>query len=221
MRNEESQTGHSASKAEVGAAAETKAKASSAGLQTEPAETATAVSAGQPEGEIRGKSEAMSRLSALRQIKLGVARVTIVLAVIFSMRYFFWRATSTMNPAARWFFYIFIVAEALNFLEALLFYVTVWAPTRHTAPSPIPGRTVDVFIATYNEPVELRRETVLCAASMRYPHKTYVLDDGNRPEVKRLAEEFGCEYLARTERTHAKAGNLNHGMQHSQGEFIV
>ncbi len=147
--------------------------------------------------------------------------MTIVLAVVFTARYFFWRVTTTMNPAARWFFYAFIVAEALNFLEALLFFVTTWAPTRHATPSPIPGRTVNVFIATYNEPVELLRETVLCAVSMRYPHKTYVLDDGNRPEVKQLAEEFDCGYFARTERTHAKAGNLNHGLQHTTGEFIV
>ena len=78
-----------------------------------------------------------------------------------------------------------------------------------------------MFITTYNEPVELLRETVLCAVSMRYPHKTYILDDGNRAEVKQLAEEFDCGYFARIERTHAKAGNLNHGLQNTTGEFIV
>ncbi len=205
---------------------ENKAKGHAADLASGSAATAVAPAlvpqpAGQLEPDPRVRSEAASRISALRQIKLAIARVTIVLAVIFTARYFFWRFTTTMNPAARWFFYAFLVAEALNFLEALLFYVTTWAPTRHTAPTPIPGRTVDVFITTYNEPVELLRETVLCATVMRYPHQTYILDDGDRPEVKQLAEEFNCGYFARTERTHAKAGNLNHGLQNTTGEFIV
>ncbi len=217
------QDGDGGGRAEGNAAAETTAHVTagtgSSGAAAAPAPVPQPVS--QPEGVAESKSESASRISALRQIKLGIARVTIVLAAVFTARYFFWRVTTTMNPAARWFFYAFLVAEALNFLEALLFYVTTWAPTRHATPSPIPGRTVDVFIATYNEPVELLRETVLCAVSMRYPHKTYVLDDGNRPEVKQLAEEFDCGYFARTERTHAKAGNLNHGLQQTTGEFIV
>ncbi|MFB3916285.1 MAG: glycosyltransferase family 2 protein [Terriglobales bacterium] len=160
-------------------------------------------------------------LRPVRQMKLAITRLVIVLATLFTVRYFYWRATDTMNPAARWFFYAFIVAEILNFLESLLFYVTTWAPTRYSAPEAMPGRSVDVFIATYNEPAELLRETIVCATSMRYPHKTYVLDDGNREEVKRLAEEFGCGYLPRTDRKHAKAGNLNNALAHTDGEFIV
>ena len=160
-------------------------------------------------------------LRPVRQMKLAITRFVIVLATLFTARYFYWRATDTMNPAARWFFYVFIAAEVLNFLESFLFYVTTWAPTRYAPPEPLPGRSVDVFIATYNEPAELLRETVVCAISMRYPHKTYVLDDGNREEIRKLAEEFGCGYLPRTERTHAKAGNLNNGLAHTSGEFIV
>jgi cellulose synthase/poly-beta-1,6-N-acetylglucosamine synthase-like glycosyltransferase len=160
-------------------------------------------------------------LPATRQLKLAVTRVVIVFATLFTVRYFYWRTTATMNPAARWFFYVFIVAEVLNFLEALLFYVTTWSPTRYATPTPMAGRSVDVFITTYDEPVELLRETVLCATNINYPHKTFLLDDGNRPQVRQLAEEFGCGYLARSERRHAKAGNLNNALANTQGEFIV
>jgi cellulose synthase (UDP-forming) len=126
-----------------------------------------------------------------------------------------------MNPAARWFFYLFLVAELLNCLEALLFYFTTWKPVHHAKPAPLPGRTVDILVATYDEPLHLLRETLVCAVSVRYPHKTYVLDDGNRPEVRALATELGCNYVARSDRAHAKAGNLNNALQHTQGEFIV
>jgi cellulose synthase (UDP-forming) len=126
-----------------------------------------------------------------------------------------------MNPVARWFFYLFLTAELLNFLESLLFYFTAWKPVHHARPALLPGRTVDILVATYNEPLQLLRETLVCAVSVQYPHKTYILDDGNRPELRALAAELGCHYIARPERTHAKAGNLNNALRQTTGEFIV
>lgn len=167
------------------------------------------------------KIRPMKRLSAHRQLKLAVSRVAIVLATVFTLRYFVWRAAYTMNPAAKVFFYAFLTAEGLSFVESLFFYFIAWRPTRYARPEVLPGRTVDVFIPTYNEPVDLLRETVLCAVNMKYPHKTYILDDGHRDEVRELAAEFDCGYIARTDRAHAKAGNLNNALTQTDGEFIV
>src|SRR5258708_27453668 len=167
------------------------------------------------------KIASAEHLSRWRQLKLAVTRVIIVLATIFTARYFVWRLLHTMNPAARVFFYFFLAAELLSFLESVLFYFITWNPTHYAQPKTIPGHTVDVFIPTYNEPVELLRETVVCAVNMRYPHKTYILDDGNRNEVRELALEFDCGYIARSERTNAKAGNLNNAFGQTDGEFIV
>lgn len=156
-----------------------------------------------------------------RSVKMAARRLLVLLAVVLALRYFYWRFLQTKNPVAMWFFYLFLAAEFLNFLEAALFYLTTWKSTHHQSTAPVPHRTVDVFIPTYNEPLNLLRETVVCAVSMHYPHKTYILDDGNRPEVHELAQEFGCGYIARAERTHAKAGNLNNALQLTSGEFIV
>jgi cellulose synthase/poly-beta-1,6-N-acetylglucosamine synthase-like glycosyltransferase len=153
--------------------------------------------------------------------RLWTIRVLIVIAIILTVRYFYWRVTATMNPAARWFFYLFLVAEMLNFIEAALFYFTTWKPTNRSARPPIANRTVDVFITTYNEPVNLLRETILCTVSLEYPHKTYILDDGNRPEVAEVARELNCNYIAREDRSGAKAGNLNNALKQTTGEFIV
>ncbi|HJT54306.1 MAG TPA: glycosyltransferase [Candidatus Angelobacter sp.] len=161
------------------------------------------------------------RLSPHHQFKLAATRLAMVLATVFTARYFYWRFSSTMNPGARIFFYAFLAAEAFSFLESLFFYFTAWSPTRYARPKPVMGKTVDVFIPTYNEPVELLRETVVCAVNIKYPHTTYVLDDGNREEVRSLAEEFNCVYLARSDRAHAKAGNLNNALRHSRGEFVI
>lgn len=148
-------------------------------------------------------------------------RVVVLVAGLIALRYFAWRIQATQNPGAVWFFWLFLAMELVGFVETLFFYFTTW-PHRAHRPPPVPeGRTVDLFIPTCNEPVSLLRDTVVCALSVRYPHVTWLLDDGNRPEVRALAEEMGCRYLARPEPVHAKAGNLNHALKHATGEFVV
>lgn len=82
--------------------------------------------------------------------------------------------------------------------------------------------SVDVYLATYSEPVELLRRSIVACQAMDYPNMTiWLLDDMRRPQMSMLAEELGCKYLDRPDNSHAKAGNLNHAMQHSTGELIV
>lgn len=166
---------------------------------------------------VPSQTESATARATQPEIKKGL----VILATLFSVRYFYWRLHATMPPTARWFFYLFLIAEAANFLETALFYFSCWRFTRHTCRPPLPNRSVDVFIPTYNEPVGLLRDTVVCAVSMAYPHTTYILDDGNRTDVRELAAELGCQYIARVDRTHAKAGNLNNALKKSSGEFIV
>lgn len=49
----------------------------------------------------------------------------------------------------------------------------------------------------------------------------HVLDEGRRDEIHALAKSLNCEYLRRANRLHAKAGNLNHALQETSGEFIA
>lgn len=148
-------------------------------------------------------------------------QVLFLLATLAAFRYVAWRACCTLNPAAHWFFYLFLAAEIMGLLETLFFYFTAWHPQHHRPRPPLENRTVDIFITTYNEPVQMVRETAVCAVHVRYPHQTYILDDGARSEVKAMAAEIGCRYIARTSREHAKAGNLNHALTQTGGEFIV
>eukprot|EP00439_Symbiodinium_sp_Y106_P090066 s1_g2602.t1 len=81
--------------------------------------------------------------------------------------------------------------------------------------------SVDVFVPTYNERRELVRRTVLAAMNVEYPHETWLLDDGNRDEMRELAEELGCHYIAREDNTGAKPGNLNNALQYCKADFIA
>ncbi|ODU01576.1 MAG: hypothetical protein ABS89_07125 [Thiobacillus sp. SCN 63-1177] len=86
---------------------------------------------------------------------------------------------------------------------------------------PALGLKVDVFIPTYNEDVEMVRRTALAARAMKYPHETWILDDGNREAMREMAQSLGVRYLARTDNAHAKAGNLNHALPHSTADLIA
>ncbi|MEM9087952.1 MAG: glycosyltransferase [Cyanobacteria bacterium P01_F01_bin.53] len=84
--------------------------------------------------------------------------------------------------------------------------------------------TVDIFIPTYNEPVEVLRRTIIGCQSIKYSRKhkrIWLLDDGDRAEMRQLADVLGCDYLARPEHIHAKAGNLNYALQHTGGDIVV
>lgn len=148
-------------------------------------------------------------------------RVVAIIGIIITLYYLYWRVTETLNPNALLFSWALFGAEAFGALTTFLFYFMVWKPRVRVAPPPLAGKTVDVFLPTKNEPPEILRKTILASKDITYPHRTLVLDDGDRPEVKALCEELGCVYLARQSSEGAKAGNLNFGLQNSTAEFIA
>jgi cellulose synthase (UDP-forming) len=56
---------------------------------------------------------------------------------------------------------------------------------------------------------------------MEPAHETWVLDDGRRPEVHKLAVEMGAHYLTRPDTSHYKAGNLNNAMDFIKADVFA
>lgn len=149
------------------------------------------------------------------------AQAVTVAYLLFGASYLWWRTFHTVNTDAPWLSIPLLLADYLGFFFFGLFAFNLWARVRRHAPPPAPGWTVDVFIPTYNEPLSVLKPTVLAALAMRYPHRTYVLDDGRRDEVKRFCAEVGAEYLTRPDNRGAKAGNINAALPQTSGEFIA
>ena len=57
------------------------------------------------------------------------------------------------------------------------------------------GLRVAVLIPTYDEPSEVIAPTIAAACALEPAHETWVLDDGERPEVEQLAKALGARYL--------------------------
>jgi cellulose synthase (UDP-forming) len=145
-----------------------------------------------------------------------------IVSVIYLLYYLWWRATATLNPGAPLFSWILLTAEAFGVFSYILFsWMTLdISPSRAFKP-PVQGLKVDVFVPTYNEDLSILEATLVGCRSIKYPHKTHLLDDGNRPEVRELAGRLGANYIARGTHEHAKAGNINHALALTDGEFIV
>lgn len=84
---------------------------------------------------------------------------------------------------------------------------------------------VDVLIATHNEPGKLLYKTINACMFLEYPDPekvhVYVCDDGNRAEIKELAQKLGAGYLGMKENIHAKSGNYNHALSKTSSPLIA
>jgi len=161
----------------------------------------------------------------------GVTLLLIVLSVVVSSRYLWWRMTNTLqfeNFAEAFLGSGLFLAEVYAWIVLLLgFLQTAWPLNRKPIMLPEDERTwptVDVYIPTYNESLAVVRNTVLGALSIDYPRdkfRVYILDDGKREEFRQFAEECGAGYITRPDNKHAKAGNLNHALQLTDGEYVA
>lgn len=158
-------------------------------------------------------------------------RVAAMLLATFTItRHLLWRGFYTIdtdNPANAVVGVILFIAEIAAFIAMLLGYFQMYKPT----PSPkidisqypeahLPA--VDVYICTYNEGTDILYRSIVGAKNIDYPKKqVYLLDDGNRPEVKELAHHLGVGYITRPTNEHAKAGNMNNALQYTNGDLVT
>lgn len=160
-------------------------------------------------------------------VSLGI----LLVAVISSTRYMFFRITQTLDFPSwidMFFGYLLLFAELYVYVVLILsFFQLSWALKRKIVPLPKDTSqwpTVDVYIPTYNESLDVVKDTVLAAQCIEYPKdkmKIYLLDDGKRKEFATFATEANVGYITRTKNDHAKAGNLNHAMKITDGELIA
>ncbi len=159
--------------------------------------------------------------------RLCVVRCLALLVVAFGGTYMVWRWSSTIAWDAWWIAIPLVLAETYSLSESVLYGVTMWNSRRRPEPPPAPpGRTVDVYIATYNEPLDIVLTSAIAARDMTYPHQTWILDDGNRPEFAQAAKQIGVGYIVRGpdwdgRPRFAKAGNVNNALFQTSGEFIA
>lgn len=184
------------------------------------------------EGQIVFLTFMFLSMVALVRVK---ARITLmllfVLSIVVSARYLWWRATATLATDGALDIFLtglLLAAEFYAFVVMVLGYFQVcWVLERQPAALPSDKSTwptIDIFIPTYNESLDVIKPTVFAALNLDWPKdklRVYLLDDGDRPAYKDYVEKLGAGYIRRDEHRHAKAGNINHALTVTKGEFIV
>ena len=175
--------------------------------------------------------------------------VALAFGTTIVLRYVYWRTTSTLPPVNQLENFIpgllLYLAEmySVMMLALSLFVVSRPLPPRplrvvHKGEFPL----VDVFVPTYNEDRILLANTLAAAKNMDWPADklvVWLLDDGSTTQkrnsdniadaraaearyadLQKLAADLDVKYLTRDRNEHAKAGNLNNGLDHSEGELV-
>ena len=159
--------------------------------------------------------------------------IVTVFTALIGINYLLWRYQSTVLPFKGtplndlWVNFIFVV-EILAFIEVCIFLLIMSkyksrseeADEYQNANRGFPS--VDVFIPTYNEEIDVLEKTICGAKHLDYPDfKVWILDDGERQWLKDYCDEKGVGYITRKVHDHAKAGNLNNGLAHTSGELFA
>ncbi len=162
----------------------------------------------------------------------------VLLCLTATSRYAYWRTATLwrylhnpwghVSPLAAALMLMLLGAEFYTFVILVLGFFQSIAPLKRP-PLSMPGEpetwpVVDVLIPTLHESLDVVRYTVFAAMQMDWPAdklNVILLDDGARSEFRRFAAEAGVRYIARTENSGAKAGNLNNALRQTRGEFVT
>ncbi|MDG2112753.1 MAG: glycosyltransferase, partial [Actinomycetota bacterium] len=142
------------------------------------------------------------------------------IALVTGLVYLAWRGTTGagVHPALFW---PLLGVEAFAWVRMAMRLAVTWELTPNVLQAARSIRTVDVIVTAYAEPVDIVRASLIGCRELRYPHRTWLVDDRRRTDLRDLAAEMGVEYVSRTEPTNGRTGALNHVLGQSTGELLL
>jgi cellulose synthase (UDP-forming) len=184
-------------------------------------------------------------------MQLILFRISFFIAAgILVLRYYAWRIMCTLpDPGFSVEFvaaFILISVESIAIAQFFLScFINLDPKTQSLAPKVNAKEflDVDVFIPTYNEPINIIKNTALGACSMVYPSQKlniHICDDGStneklnseniiiaqqalerKQELEALCKELGINYLSRENNKGAKAGNISSALLQTNSELVL
>ncbi|MEQ8516467.1 MAG: UDP-forming cellulose synthase catalytic subunit [Chromatocurvus sp.] len=194
---------------------------------------------------------AVASAGRLREQRDFLRVLALLLGAALNLRYLWWRGTHTLTAAdlLTWAAVLYLFAAELyavttHLIGAVINVFPAQRPLLGFADlrgAELP--TVDVLVPSYNESADLLETTLRAAHMLDYPAdrlRVFLLDDGatqerlqhtepaivaaaraRRDTLQALCRDTGAGYLARPANRHAKAGNLNFGLEHSEGDLVL
>jgi cellulose synthase (UDP-forming) len=167
------------------------------------------------------ESSAQTRLGSFFDRHPLLLRSLAIVALLWGVGYLIWRIGWSSQGASPVAYGMLLLTEIYGLWALGTLAWFSWSRPTAVRPPATPGRTVDVYVCTYDEPIEVVSATLAGCRALTYPHTTYLLDDGKWPEMEELAKLAGAEHLTRPDNSHAKAGNINAALTRTEGELVL
>jgi len=148
-------------------------------------------------------------------------RALALLALGWAGAYLLWRVGWSGQRTSPLLWGCLLAAEAYGVWNLATLSWLTWDVRPRARPETQQGHRVDVYVCTYDESVAVLEATLSGCALLSYPHTTWLLDDGARPEIAELAAAWGARYMTRPDKRHAKAGNINHALPRTDGDLVL
>ncbi len=128
---------------------------------------------------------------------------------------------------------VLVIAELLGTLQIACTWLTVIMGKSQDTPyaviyarevikkNPQVAGRVAVLVPVAGEPIQIIAQTTRAARDIRFPHETYVLDDGRSDDVRDLAKSLGVGYIRRADNAGWKAGNINNALRNVTSDFFL
>ncbi len=157
------------------------------------------------------------------------------LVVFYNVLYLKWRLFETLpepsfSPAFIWSVALF-AAEMIAVLQVsqqVLLFTRLSDRTEEANENERVLRSsnnppsVDVFIATVNENLDILDRAINAANGLDYPNfKVWILDDGSRDWLRDFCEMRQVGYFRRDTRKGFKSGNINNALAQTMGDFVL
>lgn len=149
-------------------------------------------------------------------------KILIIAGLLSSLYFWSW----LLQPQFAGYMPLYIVVIAAFMYKIFIRYIE-WFFCFDLEITPKPEQkkiwTADV-LTTYcaGEPKQMLYDTLEAVLNITYPHKTYLCDEANDPELKQYCLQRGIIHVTREKKVNAKAGNINNALYSvADGEICV
>lgn len=152
--------------------------------------------------------------------QLLVLRIMILIGVIY-MFFFLKEALgfSSEWPLLYWMLVTTLVFACGKIIHEWIHYFYISVPK---TPAQEKVYKVDIFTTFCpGEPYRMITETLEAIQAITYPHNTFLCDEADDPYLKEFCKKRGIFHVTRTDKTNAKAGNINNALKQSSAELCV
>jgi cellulose synthase (UDP-forming) len=128
------------------------------------------------------------------------------------------------NVGYGWLYTLLTASVVFKLLRLLHEWYHYWNVRPIPPPQATPQctYTVDV-LTTYcpGEPREMVINTLQAIQRITYPHTTYLCDEADDPTLRQVCADLGVRHVTRTDKTDAKAGNINNALRQATGDICL